>query len=226
MKKILSLVGTGMLATSSVAPLVANTTYEPKTEEVISSEDKVETTKDLISVQEDIIQKNNLNNLVATKKRNKGQIPFDLNINIHKVFNGTHTEDSDRIPETQLFKYTDYATSWDDFKTKYNVIDMFNLKIKLNAWNESKELNWYIINNNRLNSDSFYGIYLNISGSSLFAVQELIVRLKFKINKETETVNWFWEWEAYSFAAATSMTLDFEVNNIYFRWRDIWGDIF
>ncbi|PQP79428.1 hypothetical protein C6B38_01270 [Spiroplasma sp. ChiS] len=54
MKKLLSLVGTGMLATSAVAPLVANTTYEPKTEEVISSEDKVETTKDLISVQEDM----------------------------------------------------------------------------------------------------------------------------------------------------------------------------
>ncbi|PQP78329.1 hypothetical protein C6B38_06760 [Spiroplasma sp. ChiS] len=31
MKKLLSLVGTGMLATSAVAPLVANTTYEPKT---------------------------------------------------------------------------------------------------------------------------------------------------------------------------------------------------
>ncbi|PQP78011.1 hypothetical protein C6B38_08785 [Spiroplasma sp. ChiS] len=55
MKKLLSLVGTGMLATSAVAPLVANTTYEPKTEEVISSEDKVETTKDLISVQEETI---------------------------------------------------------------------------------------------------------------------------------------------------------------------------
>lgn len=54
MKKLLSLVGAGMLATSAVAPLVANTTYEPKTEEVISSEDKFETTKDLISVQEEM----------------------------------------------------------------------------------------------------------------------------------------------------------------------------
>ncbi|QIA69937.1 hypothetical protein GL982_10785 (plasmid) [Spiroplasma citri] len=31
MKKLLSLIGTGMLAVSAVAPLVANTTYEPKT---------------------------------------------------------------------------------------------------------------------------------------------------------------------------------------------------
>ncbi|WP_162475817.1 ETX/MTX2 family pore-forming toxin [Spiroplasma sp. ChiS] len=46
MKKLLSLVGTSMLATSPVAPLVANTKYQPSTEESISSEDKVEITQE------------------------------------------------------------------------------------------------------------------------------------------------------------------------------------
>ncbi|QIA71912.1 hypothetical protein GL981_11490 (plasmid) [Spiroplasma citri] len=69
MKKSLSLVGAGMLAVSAVAPLVANTTYQPSTEELISSEDKVEITQEKNEKLSNVNRKNfNLTNLVKSEK--------------------------------------------------------------------------------------------------------------------------------------------------------------
>ncbi|PQP79023.1 hypothetical protein C6B38_02730 [Spiroplasma sp. ChiS] len=198
MKKLLSILGASVITTSGVAPLMAMSQYEPTTKESISSLAEIEISQE-------------------AKNKDLNIISFDLNINIHKVFNGTHTNEKYKIIETQLLKYTDYATSWDDFKTKYPQISTGEANIKLNAWNETKSLSIYSTSTKFLNFDSFVGLDIEIHGDSFVARQDLTAELKFRVDDKTETINWIVEWTAYSFAAATSMTLDFEVPVIIFK---------
>ncbi|PQP79099.1 hypothetical protein C6B38_02345 [Spiroplasma sp. ChiS] len=123
MKKLLSLVGAGMLAVSAVAPLVANTTYEPKTEEVISSEDKVETTKDLISVQEETIS-----------DHGKGIKKKDLtDEELHKIIDIALKE---KTHEKQALKLVNELKQYND----YGINDYIVNDISSSTWKMSNDV--------------------------------------------------------------------------------------
>ncbi|PQP79115.1 hypothetical protein C6B38_02425 [Spiroplasma sp. ChiS] len=127
MKKLLSLIGTGMLAVSAVAPLVANTTYEPKTEEVISSEDKVEIIQEKNEKLSNVNRKNfNLTNLVKSEKT----IISSTIDSAGNIYWATFDNESITLPGEKIWKYNintkEKKVVW---KNKNFKVDSFQLAV-------------------------------------------------------------------------------------------------